>query len=941
MINLSSWLTNTFKLGTHASVVPETCKWLFTTSDWISCCQRTSSGPLIISGSPGSGKSSLALSAVQELSANASRPVLSHTFNSAHGPGVNKAQIFLARILVQLYLSVCDTPQEAIFDISRQQRIYYLTVWDCPFLTLIVLVQQVLDKCGSYALVVDGIDECTEDRQLILEFLAKLGSKDGVAIIATCRNPSLFDGLNHKTLEMQSHTEAVRADLVRFVEHEIASKLELHPQKHEELKQQIVEAVVRHSQNNFLHARLLIKFLQQQSTPRQIREAINKVESEYAVGLYHNLLKASNEKLAHCPKKLARREYILCSLMAAQEPLTTQQIDEILAVNEVTTTYDNEDTSLNIEKEIENLCGSFVSISSSKRVMFFHSTAKDFFASHTSITMNEANLYLAKKCLSVLSRSTYRDPRRATKLLRKHLEPTEDEDVMLQESFSNSAVYDYAAKYFHEHIIAVTSPPQDLIMRLSRFLQGTEFVTWSETILDLKPGSSYAGQITVYASLLRWARTLPPEDQQDIQLERYFETAHVLLSLILKDEAEDPLLQYLPRIRLGDYLNAAGQSTSDWQKAYEQKKLVFRELSGILAEKDPFLLRARAALLQEYLWQKKFPKLLDESRHLYKLQKEVLGQTKDDVYVTAWMIGAALVALGKYGEAATTISDTLEQVGQLHGKEYRFFNVLLLLEGQRLERINDLHEAAANYRAAIKTMTEIAGPQNVFVLILKTALGSVLRKQGKYEEAEKYLFEGWGGRKQVFSINLNVCLDAALQLAMLYRDKGDRAECLELLDSIHRSTVFDEDFERHCQLIHIRNLVALDNAEYTTAKHALMGLIQSASGVNRAKNNRELLWIRIDLADAMRAHRESDEALMLFSELVQPVQSSEMHEEPEPPSQLKVAEQGLRLIRAAKFAESEQLLREEGFRWVREEDFWFSFQGGPTLDTSIITPIRT
>jgi len=776
-VSASLWLTTDFKLDAPTSLVPGTCKWLFGASEFLSCIQGIEPSLLLITGPPGSGKSSVVLSAFEELNKSLSQPVLYNVFNSAFGPAINTACGLLINILVQLYHSSCGTYQEAILKISKQQRTHHLTAWQCPYPILLRLVEQVLDECHSYVLIVDGVDQCEEGQQLVIEFLAKLALKDGVTVIATCRNPILFNSSNHKILEMQSYAESVRADLVRVVERKIDARLELQAEKHEELRSQVAKAVVDHSQNNFLHAELCIERLRNESTPGQIKEAIANIRPEYAVDHYQKLLKTSDAKFAHSSGKLERRQCIFRLLMAAREPLTTNQIDELLAMNATTMTLDKDDVSFNIEKEIDDLCGSFVFISTTNRVIFAHPTIKDFFATTKSVTMEEANLYLANKCLSTLSQLIYRDPQRAAKLLRKHLKPIEVDDISLKESILDSPIYEYAAKYFHEHVTAVTTPPQDLVAKLSRFLQGTEFVTWSETILDLKPGTGYAGQITVYSSLLRWASTLPPAQQQGIQLENYFQTAHILLSLVLKDEAENQLLQYFPRFRLGDFLNGAGQSTSDWHKAYEQKLIVFQGLARLLAKKDPFLLRARAALLQEYFWQKRFSEVLGELYDLYRLQKELVGNSKDGIHVTAWMIGAALVALGKYAEAGTIISNTLEEVRQLRGEKDRFFNTLLLLEGTRLERVNDLQEAAATYRAAMHTMTEIAGPQNVFVLILSTALGSVLRKQGKFEDAEKRLIDGWGGRQRVFSINLNVCLDAALQLAMLYRDNGDEAEC--------------------------------------------------------------------------------------------------------------------------------------------------------------------
>ena len=72
-------------------------------------------------------------------------------------------------------------------------------------------------------------------------------------------------------------------------------------------------------------------------------------------------------------------------------------------------------------------------------------------------------------------------------------------------------------------------------------------------------------------------------------------------------------------------------------------------------------------------------------------------------------------------------------------------------------------------------------------------------------------------------------------------------------------------------MVHIRSLVGFDNGEYETPKFALLNLLNQATGNNRDRNKRDLLWIRIRLADVMREYGEADDALMLFSELVEPL----------------------------------------------------------------------
>ena len=82
---------------------------------------------------------------------------------------------------------------------------------------------------------------------------------------------------------------------------------------------------------------------------------------------------------------------------------------------------------------------------------------------------------------------------------------------------------------------------------------------------------------------------------------------------------------------------------------------------------------------------------------------------------------------------------------------------------------------------------------------------------------------------------------------------------------------------------------------------------------------------------------------MLFVDLVEPesdtcdggspASTSSLDEEPEPPTQLIIAEKALRLVKQAKQTEAETLLHESRLRWTRHRDFWI-MQGGPISDTA-------
>ena len=50
-------------------------------------------------------------------------------------------------------------------------------VRDCPFTKLLSLLESLLDTLPSYTLIVDALDECTEDVQVLFRYIVNLGSR--------------------------------------------------------------------------------------------------------------------------------------------------------------------------------------------------------------------------------------------------------------------------------------------------------------------------------------------------------------------------------------------------------------------------------------------------------------------------------------------------------------------------------------------------------------------------------------------------------------------------------------------------------------------------------------------------------------------------------------------------------------------------------------------
>jgi tetratricopeptide (TPR) repeat protein len=407
-------------------------------------------------------------------------------------------------------------------------------------------------------------------------------------------------------------------------------------------------------------------------------------------------------------------------------------------------------------------------------------------------------------------------------------------------------------------------------------------------------------------------------------------------------------------VRLREYFNLGAESRGDWQKAYEYKKTVAERYAQLLDDRSPVTLRARTSMLQEYFWQTRFDEAEIELLEVSRAQHDVLAESVD-YFSTLQLLGLAQFYINKFDESCRTLEESQNGLQNCLGSADP--NVLMaeLYKGYTHEAKGKLDQAFALYEDIYNHWAPVMGIEHPLSLMVQCAFGSIHRKRKEFDQAEMIILQSYNTRLRFFTIGNNVCVDSAIQLASVYRDKGCGKQAIELLDSISSSSVFRSDFERVCQVQHIRALVDFDAGEYRTPKLLLQRLLHQASGKDRDKNNRELLWIRITLADVLRHHGDNDEASMLFSDLVEPdggydsgdesndpitpPSPSSLDGEPEPPIQLTVAEKALRFLKDADQEKARNLLKEHQLRWVRKRDFWI-MQGGPITDTASMVPVR-
>ncbi|MCJ1284702.1 hypothetical protein MMC26_004038 [Xylographa opegraphella] len=950
-IQLSSiveWLRNRSTLLKHIPGRAQgTCEWIFGHPAYRSWCQSDYSSCLWISGIPGCGKTVLASYIVERTT---TETVLTYFFRNSSERSATLASPFAASLLATLcqHTKVVQDPSFSRV-IARLLPLFtnYECASECPFDKLVEILDSVLELVPVYTLVVDALDECsdTDNTELLFNFLRKLGTRSNARVILLSRHhPKVEDffGLSHQ-VHMNQCT--VEPDILHFIKQDIARSPRLRA-----LEQAILTKAMADSQGMFLWANLMLNNLK---TGLNLKAQRKKLEC-FPPGLfavYDQLLEENRHNLDE--DEVALRSEIFLFLVGAIEPMTVSDIATALALDCTTNTIDAEDLIFEPKEVILRLCWP-LAIVINERVQLFHMSVKEYLLQQPEgswtkeskklrLSLEDSNAFLARKTLSKLTQTTYSASNYSASLLRKHLLTGAFITEVEEHSQEGSVFYDYACLHWHEHVTSLSHPSEVVLVKLRQFLTGNEFVTWSEVLFDLKKLIGPDAQVQVRIALQSWVDLLPTRTKEQIPIAAYFILPHQSLNKELEEEGNDKLIPFLPLVRLGEYFNLGGVSREDWQAAYECKKTVAEGYAKVLGGRNPLTLRARTALLLEYFWQTRFDEAERELLEICKIQAEVLGENVIDYYVTLQLLGLAQYYLNMFDDSSRTLQQSEDGLARLSGTSNPEHLMALLYHAYALEAMRMLDQAYHLYGNILQIWIPLKGEDHPLSLMVLCGLGSVLRKRKEFAQAEGILLRVWGARQRRFTLSNNVSIDSAIQLAILYREMQCAEKAIDLLDVISSSSVFEVDFERFCQLTHIRALIEFDAGAYDIPRRSLQHLIDQAAGADRLKNNRELLWIRLTLSDVLRWHGQLDEASMLFADLVEleddateggsPASTSSLDEEPQPPIHFIIAEKALRLVRQAKQTEAENLLHENRLQWTRKRDFWI-MQGGPISDTA-------
>lgn len=882
----------------------------------------------------GSGKSNIAERVFDAYkSLHPGHKILFHAFHANMSAEERSPLTFAASLTDQL-LSQCgcySEEQHAAFEALKSMVTRFkLFPRDCPFDQLWEVCWKLLKAEDKLIVILDAMDEGSfskSELQAVLENLKELSSLSHSKVIILSRpalalelEPSFKVCCNCLRISPENTAEELNPLCDR-----LSKKLGVS----EDFQRLAAERAKKHAQGSFLWVQLYFQHL---NSAHYEKDTIQRIETDSPpktiIEFYLETWETQNKKRGEYDRRVRREIY--CLLLGARHQLTLQDISEATDLR-----FDR------LKHIISKWCQPLISIDGDYPYLM-HASVRDFLLdrddtnSGPRIKTEESDAVLARRCLEFLLKPVYKSPDAIGRKLRSNL----GLDASAGEP-DRSSFYDHAARHWVVYLTALDSPEKPLLDLAAKFLHSAQFAYWAE--YSYRDAGDFQAIRATYIRLGAWARKLGPAQRGALGLESYYSKAYQDLHEIYQGRGNDKTLPWLPLMQLGMFYFDTGRI----DEMDTIRSSVSQGLSKVLGTRHPLTLRARSEAAYAPMMKGDVRNAHQMYLEVAKDQREVIPQEESsDLYFTLVFQGQAELLLNRYDDARETMSSASAGFLDLGGTDTNGYLVAELWYAIINGFSGHLQEAIKTMELVREKRERLYGPDDGFATTTRIYVGDLYRMQGKEEEAIGNIRIGLDLRRRLWQTSSPIVIDPSIRLVIALRDFDLEVEAFDIIDDLEENGNLEkvDRFYELCQVTHLKALLLFDGGEMDKSVEILQAILIEAGA---EKNNRPLLWVRLDLADILRYRgRKGDEeaAQSLFDGLLvkktvnRPRKGSRDEvDEPDPPRRLEIAEKALRTFRKEGLEKAEELLRAENLEWASQKPLWLPL-GMPAADTTKMKP---
>ncbi|KAJ5594186.1 uncharacterized protein N7459_000394 [Penicillium hispanicum] len=269
----------------------------------------------------------------------------------------------------------------------------------------IAALEDIIIECASgmrqLVILVDAVNE-SHDSERIQQSLLRLANISTNIRVVLTTTATMFPPKHANALELRINAEMMRGDIDAFIDYQLehSDTLRNLPSK---FKAEIDTTLLRNADGSFRWVQLSLDNLCAQRTARSMREALRTLPGTLRE-TYANTL----ERIAPEDRSLARETLFWLSFV--QSPLTLRSLNEIVVLDETSTSLD-EDMMLVPPNILLHICQGLINQDHLGYVNLAHSSVKEFLTSdwirssrvqYFSLDPATADMTIMRRCLSYL-----------------------------------------------------------------------------------------------------------------------------------------------------------------------------------------------------------------------------------------------------------------------------------------------------------------------------------------------------------------------------------------------------------------------------------------------------------------------------------------------------------------------------------------------------------
>ncbi|OQU95798.1 NACHT domain-containing protein [Cladophialophora immunda] len=500
----------------------KTCEWLLVHPCYIEWTASGYSSPLWIHGIPGCGKTVQANYVINNAFTPSDVPggIFAHFFQKPTSSASSTPSTLVSSILARIFRnpSLHSSPAllnglEMITGLASR----FNTSGECAFKPLWNILKSAIAHIQNYALVVDGLDECSmgDEFEDLLHGLRDLANLPNARIIILSRFNAKFLALLGSPIAIPMHADIVDADIRVLVEAEVNRNPRLAP-----ISGRLFEKIASKADGIFLWARFIIDWVK--DTPTEYIQ--NNRVATFPPGLtagYDHFINRTTESLGNDKTLLKLRRELFLLFVGSRRVLNIEEISTVIALNTYRPTLDEGNKLLDPENDMLRLCSPLVVVVG-RRVRLIHASVRDYLLRPVTTIPSSSPLYapvrfdlfetddyFARKCLSQLILLEFASLEAIVTLLRKNLSIKDKPDLDHVQS-ETKGFYEYSCLNWHLHLTATPNPSQHTLSLAKKFLLSS---------IDSGP------TVEVRSILSSWLTLLPLSMREKIPIDEFISTS--------------------------------------------------------------------------------------------------------------------------------------------------------------------------------------------------------------------------------------------------------------------------------------------------------------------------------------------------------------------------------------------------------------------------------